>query len=72
MEGFLVPLLLLTSFQLSSCIKCTTDVSNPCKCFLSEGAVGIVDISPLFKDGPLTAFGTLYETIERLIGRVFS
>jgi hypothetical protein len=26
---------------------------------LSEGAVGIVDISPLFKDGPLTAFGTL-------------
>ena len=54
--GFiLLFLLFLASFQFSDGIKCTTDNTFPCRCTLSDGPVGFVDISPLFYDGPLTA-----------------
>ena len=58
MKVFLASLLFLSSFELSSCVKCTTDGTNPCMCVLSDGAEGIVDISPLFKDGFLTVNDT--------------
>ena len=49
----LVVLVILVSFRLSDGVKCTTDALNPCRCILSDGASGVVDISPLFSDGSL-------------------
>ena len=50
----LVVLLFLASFQLSDGVTCVTNALYPCKCTLSNGASGVVDISPLFSQGNLT------------------
>ena len=50
-----VVLLFLSSLQLSDGVTCVTNALYPCKCTLSDGASGVVDISPLFSQGNLTA-----------------
>ena len=52
---FLLVVLFLASFQISDGVKCTTDSTYPCRCTLSDGREGFVDISPLFSNGPLSA-----------------
>ena len=41
----------------SNALTCTTDPDNTCKCHLSDGADGIIDLSNLFSGGPVKASG---------------
>ena len=34
-------------------MKCTADGYNPCRCILSDGYRGSVDLTPIFKNGPI-------------------
>ena len=43
----------LFAFRGSSAVKCTVDGYNPCRCILSDGYRGIVDLTPIFKNGPI-------------------
>ena len=51
------PLLSLSFFllavRLSLGVKCTLEEYNPCRCVLTDGYRGYVDLSPIFKNGPL-------------------
>ena len=41
------------TFEDGDAVKCTIKEYNPCRCILSDGYRGIVDLMPIFKDGPL-------------------
>ena len=43
----------LFAFRDSSGVKCTADGYNPCRCILSDGYRGSVDLTPIFKNGPI-------------------
>ena len=59
LQMFFFPSLLLflaslwLTFEDRDAVKCTIKEYNPCRCILSDGYRGIVDLMPIFKDGPL-------------------
>ena len=59
LKMFLFPslLLFLASLWLTvedgGAVKCTIKEYNPCRCILSDGYRGIVDLMPIFQDGAL-------------------